>query len=63
MSAPSSAPATVDPIIESAVAPAALDHMRRALAAAEAAALSGEVPVGAVVVHKGEIVAVAHNQR
>jgi tRNA(adenine34) deaminase len=38
-------------------------HMRTALAAAERAALSGEVPVGAVVVVRGEVVAVAHNQR
>ncbi|MBN2575436.1 MAG: nucleoside deaminase [Deltaproteobacteria bacterium] len=37
--------------------------MRAALAAAEEAALSGEVPVGAVVVARGEVVAVAHNQR
>ncbi len=63
MSATLSVPATVDPTIESAVSPAAVAHMRRALAAAEAAALSGEVPVGAVVVQGGEIVAVAHNQR
>jgi tRNA(adenine34) deaminase len=38
-------------------------HMRAALAAAEQAALRGEVPVGAVVVVRGEVVAVAHNQR
>ena len=38
-------------------------HMRTALAAAERAALSGEVPVGAVVVVRGEVIAVAHNQR
>jgi tRNA(adenine34) deaminase len=37
--------------------------MRRALAAAEEAAGRGEVPVGAVVVTGGEIVAVAHNER
>src|SRR6187455_1763989 len=37
--------------------------MRRALAEAEAAAGRGEVPVGAVVVVRGEIVAVAHNER
>lgn len=37
--------------------------MRRALAAAEEAAGRGEVPVGAVVVMGGEIVAVAHNER
>lgn len=37
--------------------------MRRALAAAEEAAGRGEVPVGAVVVVGGEIVAVAHNER
>jgi tRNA(adenine34) deaminase len=37
--------------------------MRRALAAAEQAALIGEVPVGALVVVGGEVVAVAHNER
>jgi len=37
--------------------------MRRALAAAEEAAGRGEVPVGAVVVVGGEIVAIAHNER
>jgi tRNA(adenine34) deaminase len=38
-------------------------HMRTALAAAEQAASIGEVPVGAVVVVRGEVVAIAHNQR
>jgi tRNA(adenine34) deaminase len=38
-------------------------HMRTALAAAEQAAKIGEVPVGAVVVVRGEVIAVAHNQR
>jgi tRNA(adenine34) deaminase len=38
-------------------------HMRTALAAAEQAARIGEVPVGAVVVVRGEVIAVAHNQR
>src|SRR5262245_56274324 len=37
--------------------------MRQALAAAEQAARAGEVPVGAVVVVRGELVAVAHNER
>jgi tRNA(adenine34) deaminase len=37
--------------------------MRLALAAAEQAGRVGEVPVGAVVVVRGEVVAVAHNQR
>jgi tRNA(adenine34) deaminase len=40
-----------------------LAFMRRALAAAEEAAGRGEVPVGAVVVVGGEVVAVAHNER
>ena len=35
--------------------------MRRALDAARDAALAGEVPVGAVVVWKGEVIAVAAN--
>jgi tRNA(adenine34) deaminase len=37
--------------------------MQRALAAAAQAAAIGEVPVGAVVVVDGEVVAVAHNER
>jgi tRNA(adenine34) deaminase len=37
--------------------------MRRALAAAAEAAGCGEVPVGALVVLGGEIIAVAHNER
>jgi tRNA(adenine34) deaminase len=45
------------------ISPADELYMRTALAAAEEAALSGEVPVGAVIVAGGEIVAVAHNQR
>jgi len=36
--------------------------MQLALAAAQQAAALGEVPVGAVVVHQGEVIAVAHNQ-
>ena len=44
-------------------APADEIHMRRALAAAEQAALIGEVPVGAVVVAGDQVVAVAHNER
>jgi tRNA(adenine34) deaminase len=38
-------------------------YMRLALQAAEQAGRSGEVPVGAVVVVRGQVVAVAHNQR
>ena len=37
--------------------------MRAALAEARAAAAEGEVPIGAVVVHRGEIIARAHNRR
>ncbi len=39
-----------------------LDNMRAALAEAEAAAGEGEVPVGAVVVAGGEIIARGHNR-
>ena len=39
-----------------------LGHMRAALAEAEAAAESGEVPVGAVVVVGGAIIARGHNR-
>lgn len=38
------------------------DPMRRALAAAEAAAAAGEVPVGAVVMRGGQVIATAHNR-
>jgi tRNA(adenine34) deaminase len=38
-------------------------YMRLALQAAEQAGRSGEVPVGAVVVVRGQVVAMAHNQR
>ena len=38
------------------------EHMRAAMSEAAAAAASGEVPVGAVVVVDGEIVAAAHNR-
>ena len=37
--------------------------MRRALGEARLAQLAGDVPVGAVIVHAGEIVACAHNER
>ena len=37
--------------------------MREALALAKQAQLAGEVPVGAVVVHEGSIVARARNER
>lgn len=37
------------------------DPMRRALAAAREAAAAGEVPVGAVVMCGGEVIATAHN--
>jgi tRNA(adenine34) deaminase len=37
--------------------------MRRALALARAAAEQGEVPVGAVIVKAGDVIAEAHNQR
>lgn len=37
-------------------------YMQLALDAAQQAAALGEVPVGAVVVHQGQVIAVAHNQ-
>lgn len=37
--------------------------MRLALTEAEAAFAEGEVPVGAVIAHQGQIIASAHNQR
>ena len=43
--------------------PAVDGLMAQALAAARAAAEIGEVPVGAVVWHKGEVVACRHNER
>ena len=38
-------------------------HMQRAYEQAVSAGRQGEVPVGAVIVHQGQIVAAAHNQR
>lgn len=38
-------------------------YMRMALAEAQAAFEAGEVPVGAVIAHEGQVVAAAHNQR
>ncbi len=38
-------------------------HMRAALAQAEEALGEDEVPVGAVIVHQGRVIAAAHNQR
>ncbi len=38
-------------------------YMRLALREAEAAMAEGEVPVGAVIVHEGRVIAAAHNQR
>ena len=40
-----------------------LDFMKEAIAEAEKAAAIGEVPIGAVVVRNGEIIARAHNER
>ena len=37
------------------------EHMAEALAQARLAAVAGEVPVGAVVVRDGQIIAAAHN--
>lgn len=50
-------------VLDVPVAPAAEAFMRQALLAAEKAAQMGEVPVGAVVVVGGEVVASAHNER
>lgn len=38
-------------------------YMRMALQEAEAAFAENEVPVGAVIVHQGQVIAAAHNQR
>ncbi len=40
-----------------------MKFMRSALAEAQNAALEGEIPVGAVIVKDGEIIAAAHNNR
>ena len=39
------------------------EYMRQALEEAEAAAAEGEVPIGAVVVYDGQVIARAHNLR
>ncbi|MGN1367775.1 MAG: tRNA adenosine(34) deaminase TadA [Aristaeellaceae bacterium] len=40
-----------------------MDFMRLALAEAQKAAAAGEIPVGAVLVKDGEVIAAAHNTR
>ena len=40
-----------------------MDYMRIALEEAQQAAMEGEIPVGAVIVKDGEIIAAAHNRR
>jgi tRNA(adenine34) deaminase len=63
----SSAMTTAASFVEASSAPVPTERetgfMRLALAAAEEAAGRGEVPVGAVVVLRDEVVAVAHNER
>jgi tRNA(adenine34) deaminase len=61
MSATRSAELALDAIPE--VAAADESYMQQGLAAAEQAAQLGEVPVGAVIVVRGEVVAMAHNRR
>jgi tRNA(adenine34) deaminase len=39
------------------------EYMRLALREAEAAAAEDEVPIGAIIVHAGRVIASAHNQR
>lgn len=39
------------------------DYMRLAMREADAALAEDEVPVGAIVVHEGRVIAAAHNQR
>jgi tRNA(adenine34) deaminase len=60
---PAGAAAPATPATPSPVGESALAFMRQAMAAAEEAAGRGEVPVGAVVVVGGEVLAVAHNER
>ena len=68
MSTAASFPVVAEPAAPAAtsslpVAPEQLAYMRQALEAAEAATGRGEVPVGAVVVAGGQVIAVAHNER
>src|SRR3569832_864608 len=65
---PTAAPFTVDVPVDPALAPPAVGveqrgYWRQARAAAEAATARGEVPVGAVIVAGGAVIAVAHNER
>jgi tRNA(Arg) A34 adenosine deaminase TadA len=54
---------TVDPIQRAEqLSPGSLGPLDHAFAAARAAAAAGEVPVGAVVVRDGAILAIAHNR-
>ena len=52
----------VDPSVARAVQDDDVSWMRRALACAERAAKEGELPVGAVVIKAGEVIAEAHNE-
>ena len=68
--APTPAPGSaLTPVLAHALAPAAIAEsravyfMREALKEAHAAALAGEVPIGAVVVYDEDIIARAHNRR
>ena len=63
MSSPSSSVHPLPLVLDAPVAPGAELYMKQALLAAEQAALMGEVPVGAVVVVDGQVVAAAHNER
>ena len=40
-----------------------MDYMRLALEEAQKAAAEGEIPVGAVLIKDGEVIAAAHNRR
>lgn len=49
--------------LDPAVAAAPETFMRLAIDAARAAEVAGDLPIGAVAVHRGEVIATAHNRR
>ncbi len=56
------APVAATPAVDTSVL-SDVDAMRLALAEAEAAEAHGDVPIGAVVVHGGIVIAARHNER
>jgi len=63
VSAPDSSPPAVPPVVLTSAQPDDERFMRLALEEADLAASEGEIPIGAVAVRDGEVIARAHNRR